>query len=188
MKIKKYKALVFGEPCVVELMSFTKSDAKEWKKLFDLWKELKLGMRKYRSREPNLPEGLSETAFCLYSGSKRFVSLSGNSSASFDTFNLSTHHAEQIKATSISEDVTSFGPKSRWDDLYFLDFYNNGKLDGSFNVYKIPTELILNTKVNRIQTFQDQQKQGRRPRFSITKKIIRPYHLKPLATNVRIWQ
>ena len=187
MKVKRYKVKVFGEDCDIELMDFNKIDGRKWKKLFDMWKKLKLGMREYKSREPNLPEGLSEVAFCIYSGSKRFISLKGKSSASFDTFNLATNRAEQIKASSVKSDLTSFGPKSQWDDLYFLDFYNEGKLDGTFNVYKIPTKIIYNIKVNKNQTFQEQQKEGKRPRFSIIGDIIEKENFKPLAKNVQVW-
>ena len=144
-------------------------------------------MREYKLREPNFPEGLSEVAFCLFSRSKRFISLKGKSSASFDTFNLKKNRAEQIKASSVERDLTSFGPKSKWDDLYFLDFYNDGKLDGRFNVYKISSQWIYKIKVNKKQTFKQQQKQGKRPRFSITEDIIEKKGLKPVAQNVRIW-
>ncbi len=70
---------------------------------------------------------MSEVAFCLYSGSKRFVSLTDDANSSFDTFNTETSRAEQIKACSVKSDLTSFGPNSKWDDIYFLDFYNQGK-------------------------------------------------------------
>lgn len=187
MKIKKHKAKIFGRDCIVELMDFNKSDGKKWKRLFDMWKKLKLGMRDYKSREPNFPEGLSEVAFCLFSGSKRFISLQGRSSASFDTFNTKTGRAEQIKACSVESDLTSFGPDSKWDDLYFLDFYNQGKLDGTFNVYKISSNLIYNMKVNKNQTMKEQQAENRRPRFSITDNIIQRHNLKPTAKNVKVW-
>lgn len=187
MEIKDYKAKVFGKNCVLKLASFDKKDKKEWKNLFDSWKKLKFGLRDFKSREPNFPEGLSEVAFCILTGSKRFISLSGPVSASFDTYNIKTGKAEQIKACSVGSDLTSFGPQSKWDDLYFLDFYNNGKLDGTFNVYKIPNELIYNMKVNKGQTMKQQQEQGRRPRFSITDKIIKELKIKPLKKNVKIW-
>lgn len=188
MKIRNYDAKVFGEKCILELMEFDKEDRKKWKTLFDSWKKLKFGLRNFQSREPNFPEGLSEVAFCMFSGSKRYINLkAGNISASFDTYNPKTNKTEQIKACSVESDLTSFGPKSKWDDLYFLDFYNNGKLDGTFNVYKIPNEWIYKMKVNKNQTFKEQQKQGRRPRFSITDKIIKDKNLKPLATNVKVW-
>lgn len=188
MRIETIQSNVFGTECTLELMAFDESDKSEWKSLFDKWKQLKLGLRSYKSREPNFPEGLSEVAFCLYSGSKRFISLRGGTNSSFDTFNTLTSRAEQVKACSVERDLTSFGPNSRWDDIYFLDFYNGGKLDGSFNVYKIPSEMIYNMKVNATQTMKDQQELGRRPRFSITEKIIQAQGLVPIARDVRVWE
>jgi len=187
MKIKQHKAKVFNQDCILELMDFNKSDGKKWKRLFDMWKKLKLGLRDYKSREPNFPEGLSEVAFCLFSGSKRFISLKGKSAASFDTFNTETGRAEQIKACSVKSDLTSFGPNSKWDDLYFLDFYNQGKLDGTFNIYKIPSKRVYKMKVNKKQTMKQQQDQGKRPRFSIIDKIIKDKKLKPIVENVKVW-
>ena len=116
MKTIKVKAKVFGQDCVLELMEFSKSDGKQWKEKFDLWRGLKMGMREYESREPNFPEGLSEVAFCLWSGSSRFISAKGLSNTSFDTFNTKSGRAEQIKACSVAEDLTSLGPKSKWDE------------------------------------------------------------------------
>jgi len=187
MKIIKAETIVFGERCILELMDFDKSDAEEWKRIFDIWKKLKLALRDYKAREPNLPEGLSEVAFCIFSGSKRLLSLKGRPSSSFDTFNLKTKKAEQIKAASVYPDLTSFGPKSKWDDLYFLDFYNKGKIDGTFNIYKISTALIDKVMVNQGQSFKKQQAQKRRPRFSIEKEIIEKLKLKPMATDVKLW-
>ena len=187
MKTQKYKTKILGKKCIIELASFNKADRKEWKRTFDLWKKLRFRLKKYKSRAPNFPEGLSEIAFCLFSGSKRFVSLQGKTSASFDTYNLAKNRREQIKASSVGSDLSSFGPKSEWDDLYFLDFYNEGKLDGTFNVYKIPSRLVYSVAVNKKQTFKQQQAQKRRPRFSITDKIIIEKKLKPIATNVKVW-
>ena len=188
MHIKTHKVEVFSEPCSLELMHFDDTDRVKWKQLFDQWKSLKMGMREYKSREPNFPEGLSEVAFCLHSGSGRFIKLKGNSKASFDTFDLQDNRSEQIKACSVEYDLTSFGPKSVWDDIYFLDFFNEGLLDGRFDIYQIPTGLILNMKVNKDQTVADQQNQGRRPRFSIKRKIIKELNIKPIATKVTVWK
>ncbi len=63
MEIIKIKTVVFGEECTLDVMDFKKSDGKKWKEIFDLWRGLKMGMREYKSREPNFPEGLSEVAF-----------------------------------------------------------------------------------------------------------------------------
>jgi hypothetical protein len=187
MELRKLKTKVFGEDAVFDVMDFVKNDGKQWKELFDLWKGLKLGLRDYKSREPNFPEGLSEVAFCLWSGSSRFVEAYKISNRSFDTFNTNTGRAEQIKACSVEGDLTSFGPKSKWDDLYFLDFYNGGKVDGRFDVYHIPSELIYGHKVNKNQTMEQQQEERRRPRFSIKTDIIEKNKIKPVATNVQVW-
>jgi len=187
MELRKIKTKVFGENCTLEIMDFKKVDGKVWKKNFDLWRGLKMGMRDYKAREPNFPEGLSESAFCLWSGSSRFVKAWNLSNRSFDTFNIKKGRAEQIKACSIEEDLTSFGPKSRWDDLYFLDFYNKGKVDGKFDIYLIPSKFIYENKVNKNQTLKDQQGEKRRPRFSIKKDIITRNKIKPIASNVKVW-
>ena len=187
MKIIQHKQKILGHYCSMNLMQFDKKDAKKWKVIFDLWKKLKLSLKDYKCREPNLPEGLSEVAFCLYSGSTRLISMNGKASSSFDTFNIKSKKAEQIKATSVGKDLTSFGPNSKWDDLYFLDFYNNGKLDGTFNVYKVPTKLVHKIEVKKDISFLDRQKEGKRPRFSITKSFIETSKIKAVAKNVKIW-
>lgn len=187
MKTRTVRTTVFSQKCCLEIMDFPKSDGKKWKEIFDLWKNLRVALKKYKSRAPNFPEGLSEVAFCLWSGSSRFISAKGLSQTSFDTFNTKTKKAEQIKACSIAGDLTSFGPKSEWDDLYFLDFYNNGKVDGYFDIYKIPDIFIYDQKVNKQETLRDQQGQTRRPRFSIKKEIILGKGLKPIAKSVKVW-
>lgn len=187
MDLRKIKTKVFGEEGYLEIMDFSKEDGKKWKEIFELWRGLKIGLREYKSREPNFPEGLSEVAFCLWSGSSRFISATGLSNKSFDTFNSKTGKAEQIKACSVKNDLTSFGPKSKWDDLYFLDFYNNGEVDGKFDIYYVPNNLVYDNKVNKNQTVKEQQGEKRRPRFSIKKDIILMHKLKPIAVQVKVW-
>ena len=62
-------------------------------------------------------------------------------------------------------------------ELFFLDFSEG---DGSFKVYDIKPDWIYKHKVNKSQTFEEQQKQNRRPRFSITENIINLKKLKPI--------
>lgn len=190
MKIEQHRAKVFGYECTLELMHFDKKDGEEWKKIFDQWKKLKLGLRKYKAREPNFPEGLSEVAFCLWSGAGRYIKIKGAKkgiAGSFDTFDFKKGIAQQIKACSVEEDLTSFGPKSKWDKLYFMDFYSDSKVDGTFDVYLIPDKYIKNHSVNKEEKFTDQQGQKRRPRFSIKKQIIAKYKIKPLGKSVKVW-
>lgn len=191
MKIIKKKIILFGKECEADLMTFDKNDRKEWKKLWDAWKQLRDKALEYHFRGPNLLEGISETAFCLYKeSSKRVLKVHGKGcNASADTYDINKLRAEQIKATSVEEDLTSFGPKSKWDDLYFLDFYRDGALDGSFDVYLIDSELIYNRIVHKKnnETFRDQQNQKRRPRLSI-KEIIKEYKIEPIDINIKVWE
>ncbi|MDP2638986.1 MAG: Bsp6I family type II restriction endonuclease [Candidatus Azambacteria bacterium] len=187
MKLEIHKITLKGMPVEIEVAHLDQADGQEFKRLFDLWKKLNKGLEKY-GRKVNIPEVISEGMFCVFSKSVRYQrKIKGKVSASFDTINLSHNKREQVKATSVKEDLTSFGPRAEWDDLYFLDFYNHGKLDGTFNVYLIPNKLIYSRKVNKGQTMKDQQKENKRPRFSITKEIIRIKKLKPLAKNVKVW-
>jgi len=179
---------LYGNVCNSTLLQFDASDKQQWKILWDSWNNLRVGLKNYYSRGPNLSEGLSESAFCLYSNSLKIIDIQGGCDSSADTYNLQTMEAEQIKATSIESDLTSFGPTSKWDKLYFLDFYNNGNLNGSFDCYQIDTHLIYNTVVNqgKNETFVDQQNQGRRPRLSL-KKIILDNNIAPIDTNIQVW-
>jgi hypothetical protein len=187
MKLETQKILLGGNEIVIEVAHLDKKDGKVLKNLFDIWRKLNLGLEKY-GRKVNIPEVISEGMFCVFSKSVRYQKkIKGKGTVSFDTINIKDKRREQIKATSIEEDLTSFGPKTQWDDLYFLDFYNEGKLDGTFNVYFIPSKLIYSTQVNKGQTMKEQQSEKRRPRFSIKIDIIKKHKIKPLAKNVKVW-
>ena len=68
----------------------------------------------------------------------------------------------------------SFTPSSEWDVIYFLDAQK--WLSDSFVLYRIPLKRTSTEwqkiKVNKKQTFEDQCKQGRRPRMNW--KILEP--------------
>lgn len=187
MKLENHTILLGGKELQIEVAYLDKKDGKVFKNLFDIWRKLNIGLEKY-GRKVNIPEVISEGMFCVFSKSVRYQrKLKGVGTVSFDTINIKNKRREQIKASSIDEDLTSFGPRTEWDDLYFLDFYNQGKLDGTFNVYLIPNKYIYANKVNKGQTMKDQQGEKRRPRFSITKDIIQKNKLKPIAKNVKVW-
>ena len=168
IKDKKIKAL---------LTIKEKSDRKILKELYSDWKKLNDRLKTISTRGINLPETISENAFALFfPDCFRIVSLKGMK-CSFDCINIKTGSRIQIKASSVASDLTSFGPRSEWDELFFLDF---SKGDGSFKVYKIEPDWIYNHQVNKKQTFKQQQEQSRRPRFSIIDKIIKVKTLKPV--------
>ena len=181
LEIKNEKILIEKKLYDAELQYFEKSDQKHLKDLYSYWKKLKSGMEKIKSRHPNLPEGISESAFAIFFNSPRVISVTGTS-GSFDNYDTKSHERIQVKATTIETDLTSFGPKSVWDVLYFLDFYRDGKFDGKFDVYKIPDDSIYSQQVSKTKTFREIQKEGKRPRFSIKGGIIRPENIKPVKT------
>ena len=118
----------------------------------------------------------SEALFCIF-----FNAVRTNGEAhSYDCVSLSNGAGIQIKSGSIAEDCSSFGPTSTWDELYYVDFAPNGYVDGKVDFYKINidfSKLVLNA--GKGETFRDQQLQGRRPRFSIKRMIIKAYKIKP---------
>lgn len=67
-----------------------------------------------------------------------------------------------------SDGPLSFTPSSEWDVIYFLDA--RLWLTDSFILYRIPFKRSSpewkSIRVNKTQTFEDQSKQGRRPRIT----------------------
>jgi hypothetical protein len=67
-----------------------------------------------------------------------------------------------------SDGPPSFTPSSDWDVIYFLDARN--WLNDTFILYRIPLKRSSpewkEIKVSKTQTFEDQTKQGRRPRIT----------------------
>lgn len=183
MKTKSHKIILPEGTFNTELQFFGESDRINLSHIYSHWRTLSKTLRKLKSRSINLPEGLSEGAFCLEMKTTRLTNSIPGANTSFDCYDISTNSRIQVKACSILPDLTSFGPKSVWDKLYFCDFYREGKWDGSFDIYLIDNDDIYNHKVNSTQTLKDQQKQGRRPRFSIYKSIIQTKGLRPIKTG-----
>jgi hypothetical protein len=166
-----------------ELQFFEENDRQTLSEIYSAWRSLCGNLRALKSRAVNLPEGLSEGAFALEMKAPRLIKCYGSANTSFDCYDLKNNERVQVKACSVLPDLTSFGPKSVWDKIYFCDFYRKGLWDGTFDIYLIHNKLIYNHKVNRFQTFIDQQKEGRRPRFSIYSDIIIPNNMKPVKTG-----
>jgi len=177
MKIGWKSFSIKGEKVEAKVTLLEKGDKELLRKLYSDWKNLNDRLKQISTRGINLPETISENAFCLFFKDYVRVVKLKKGKCSYDCINTKTGEKVQIKASSVSSDLTSFGPRSEWDSLYFLDF---SKGDGSFKVYRIEKEWIYSHKVNRDQTFKEQQEQGKRPRFSITDNIVKPRRLKPI--------
>lgn len=160
--------------------AFDISDYKLLQKIFIKWLDINKDLKSLGGRNLNVPDVFSEALYCIF-----FNAVRTNGTAySYDAVDKKTGEGIQIKSASILEDCTSFGPTSKWDRMIFVDFAPNGVVDGKIDFYEIESEdiygMILNSKKN--ETFKDQQEQGRRPRFSIKKKIINEKALNPIKS------
>jgi len=181
-KQEEKSVMIKGRKRKVLMITVNSSHRKDLRTMFNAWKNFSSKTKSFGARGVNLHEAISESAFALAMKCPRILKVDGSSS-SFDNYDPRTRKRIQVKATSVESDLTSFGPKSEYDELYWVDFYRDGKLDGKFDIYKIPNKLVSRVKVNRSQTMKSQQRQKRRPRFSIRKKIIIPYKIKPTKTS-----
>ena len=154
---------------------FDQRDNDELKKIYDGWRLLCDNLNKLNARSVNLPEGLSEIGFAMAKNMWRCTSSITGANSSFDCYDPNGSRGNnriQVKACSVLPDLTSFGPHSQWDRIFFVDFYREGNWDRTFDVYEIATSDIENFPVNANQTVADQKAQGRRPRFSIYSGLI----------------
>jgi len=164
-EIKK-KIKIDGKEVTATFSVVEESDRAKLRKLFDDWKKLSSKIKKFSGKRGlNIPEGITEMAFALERGCPRLNKLSKGKK--FDNYDLKKKERLQIKASSNSKSPSSFGPSSVSDVTYYLDFDRNGKLDGSFDCYRIPNKKISGMKVNRKQSVGQQRGQKRRPRFSV---------------------
>lgn len=148
-----------------------------FKKVIDLyfnWKKLNAGIKEDYTRGVNLPEAITEPICCYVNNF--YLSLGEGSE---DAIVPNTKELVQIKATSnFNQDLTSFGPQSKFNILHFVRL--NQKEDKMY-LYNIPIENLKKVKVNATETYEEQQLQGRRPRFSIIDKYINVYNIQPYA-------
>jgi hypothetical protein len=183
MKEKTVKIKLPEGTFETKVIVFDISDKPRLYQLYKEWRSLCDNLTSMVARAVNLPEGLSESAFCAEMDCVRCVESISGANTSFDCFNLQTNERIQVKACSVLPDLTSFGPKSVWDKIYFVDFFREGKWDGTFDIYLIDNQDIYGHKVNVHQTLKEQQEQRRRPRFSIYSEIILKKGLKPIKTG-----
>jgi hypothetical protein len=125
------------------------------------WKEASSKVKKLNGRGINLSESISERLVCYLNNFSLAIGEGSYDAKSPDGNFI------QIKATSnFEDDLSSFGPRSKFDFLHFARFDIN---KDEVWLYDIPKKdldgIVLNRKKN--ETFLQQQEQGRRPHFSI---------------------
>ena len=150
MKIEWKEFTIKGKKILARVSIDERGDKQLIKRLYQDWKKLNDRLKKIGTRGINLPETISENAFCLFFPEcVRTVGLK-KGKCSFDCINTKTGSRIQIKTTSIGKDLSTFGPRSEWDELFFLDF---SKGDGSFKVYRIKPGMESHRAVYQIQEF-----------------------------------
>lgn len=156
--------------------------------LYFMWKKLNSMIKEDYSRGINLPEAITEPICCYANNFQLSIPTTEEArrkkkadkdeqSGSEDAINPDTGALIQIKATSNwDSDLTSFGPKSHFDELHFVRL--NQEEDKMY-LYNIPIDNLKSVKVNKTTTFEECQASGKRPRFSIIDKYINIYDLHP---------
>lgn len=145
------------------------------------WKTLDAEIRLLSgTRGINFPSELSEYMACYALG--LYVNKNKSAGDAVDMSDPTHPKIIEIKGSSAEETSApnSFSPSEHFDDLVFVRLE---KYDDVLKIYRLginSTELGA-IKVNEKQTVADQQKQGRRPRFSIQDKIVTARGLKPDA-------
>jgi len=167
----------------VNCFFYNNNDLRTLAEIYTSWVNLSNLTQNFGGRRINIPEILSEVIYCIHFNAIRLADSIGQANTSFDCYNPNNKKRVQIKASSVENDLTSFGPRSVWDELVFIHFFPTKKYDGSYDIYKIESELIYKHKVNKHQTFIDQQKEGKRPRFSLMKELIKPNKIKPFLRS-----
>lgn len=155
----------------VLIRNYTSIDEIKLVQLYKTWLEFGTLCTEYGGRKPNIPEVLTENLVCylipdiLNVNKSTYITPKGSSYDAIDN----KGNLVQIKATSIEKDLTSFGPRTKFDRLIFVKVSYN---INEFYIYEIEPNNIYDLKITATQTFKDQQNEGRRPRFSIIKTFI----------------
>ena len=128
------------------------------------FKKNKLG---FKMRLPNFPEGISENIIKEYiKNIEQRNCISSQTGGDLEVINNKQNVKVEVKCFA-SKGPTSFGPTEKWNELYFLDATNF--LINEYKIYKINlsnnSEIFYNIKVNKNKTYNDQCKDGKRPRL-----------------------
>lgn len=184
------------------LQTFSEEDTPKLKQYWDAWLAIRDVCEQAGNRAPNLAEYFTEGIVALVTNTARRVSKdyarSNDPSVRFtqkgkksgDNLRLSPLQAIEVKSSTIQEDCTQISPSDHHIDLYhFIHFYNNGNLDGTFDIYEFSPDLIKSIIVckDKGETLQDQLGQGRRAKLPIIKEVIIPNGITPIHKKLKLW-
>lgn len=138
------------------------------------WKDLNTYISNNSRRGINMPDAISEPMGCYC------LDLLWNRGGEVgDATDPRTNKKIEFKATSRFEgDLSSFGPKCKFDDLVFLRFKLDENLLYIYDL-NINSEEFSKYPVNSKETIQEQKDQGRRPRVSLQTLFVDAKQLTP---------
>ena len=160
----------------IETINFIKIDAQritQTCRIYSHWKQLDAEIRTLSTRGVNFPGELSENFACYALG---YLLNKGKGG---DAYDPKTDKIIEMKGTGAdTDDLSSFSPSEEFDELVFVKL---NKKEDCIYIYEtgVDSEDLKHILVNRKETVGDQQKVGKRPRFSVYKKIIEPNNIKP---------
>jgi type-2 restriction enzyme bsp6I len=135
------------------------------------WKTLDIMLSTLSTRGINFPSEISENIVCYICGYWL------NKGSAGDAIDPNGNRIIEIKGSS-STGPSSFSPSERFDELVFVKL---NKQNDTLLIYLtgINNVSLGNIYVNATETVLEQQQAGRRPRFNIEDKIIKPFNIQP---------
>lgn len=141
---------------------------------FFKWKDLNTYIKSTSHRGINMPDAISEPMGCYCLG---LLWNRGNEVG--DATDPVTKRTIEFKATSrFNGDLSSFGPKTTFDNLVYLRF-NLDKNQLYIYDLNINSQDFGKYPANKSETIQQQKDQGRRPHVSLQKLFVDAQGLKP---------
>ncbi|VBB18007.1 DNA (cytosine-5-)-methyltransferase [Yasminevirus sp. GU-2018] len=188
MPVVVCKRKIHDQECKIKCVTYSDQDsAKHLVNYHDKFVALNKVIKEINGRKSNISEAFTEGLYCYLTNSVRVLELQSTDktkkmSGSFDCYNFDDNVTVQVKASTLKSDCTSFGPKSEFDRLVYIDFSD----PKNFKLYTIDDKtyfenLTLNKKKG--ETVGTQKQQGRRPRFSLMKDVILKHKIKPSFTG-----
>ena len=141
---------------------------------YSKWKELNSIVQQESTRGINMPDVISEIMGCWC-----YDYLWNRGDEAGDAYDPITGKKIEFKATSNFEgDLSSFGPKTAFDNLMFLRFNISEDKLYIYNLH-INSNELEQYPANKTETIGDQKKQGRRPRVSLQELFVEANNLSP---------
>ena len=159
-----------ADPDYIDIDRLTLSNAI---RIYQHWKQLDGEVRAISTRGVNFPSELSEI-FACYTLGYLWKKKGGG-----DALDPSGNRIIEIKGSgSESDDLSSFSPSEYFDELIFIKADKN---EDALYIWctGVDSQELRHIPVNNRKTVGDHQDEGKRPRFSIEKKIIAARGLHP---------